>query len=115
MSGRNFKRIRFISKAMVLSGDHCFESMTENISINGLFIRTEQLISIGKTVAIIVYVPGVSRSSTLTVNCVVVRKGAHGLAFQFKALDPETFIQVRTVLSGKSAYSPPVSYLPTKP
>lgn len=114
MSDRNFKRIRFLSKAMIMSGGHCFEAMTENISITGLFIRTEHVIPIGKTVGIIVYLPGVSRRSTLTVNGVVARKEVNGLGVKFKALDSETFNHLKTVLTGNSSYSPPVFPLPTK-
>jgi len=115
MPDRNFKRIRFMTKAMVISGDHCFDAMTENISIGGLFIRTDQIIQAGKVVAIILYLPSVSRSSTLTANCIVVRKGVNGLAFQFKTLDHETFTHLRTIITRKSSYSPPVFALPTKP
>ena len=115
MPDRNFKRIRFMTKAMVISGDHCFDALTENISIGGLFIRTDQMIPVGKTVAVILYLPSVSRSSTLTANCVVVRKRANGLAFQFKSLDHDTFTHLRTILTRKYSYTPPLFSLPTKP
>jgi hypothetical protein len=115
MPSRNFKRIRFIAKAMVISGDHCFDALTENISIGGLFIKTDQMIPVGKSLAVILYLPSVSRSSSLTANCVVVRKGVNGLAFQFKSLDHDTFTHLRTILTRKYSYTPPVFSLPTKP
>jgi hypothetical protein len=99
---RKFNRIRFESQAMVMTGEQEFEASTENLSLNGLFIRTERKIPDGERAEIKINVPSASRSPFITVDGVVVRHDDHGLAFQFKSLDQDSFSYLKTVINRKS-------------
>jgi len=98
---RNFKRIHIVSKAKVMTADQYFEAVTENISVNGLFVRTDHLLSVGNVAEITLNIPSVSESSFLTVNGEVVRSDFQGLAFKFKSLDLNAFSHLRKVISSK--------------
>jgi len=104
MRNRKFNRIRLESQAKVMFGNQSFEALTENLSLNGLFIRTDRRIPVGNKAAISFNLPSASRSSTVTVDGVVVRNDVHGLAFQFKSLDHDSFSYLKTVINRKSPY-----------
>ena len=102
MQNRRFSRIRFESKAMVRTLEQSFETLTENLSLNGLFIRTERCLPVGNRVEIMLEIPSASSSSLFTVNGKVVRNDVHGMAFQFGPLDQESFSRLQTVINRKS-------------
>jgi PilZ domain len=89
---------------MVKSGNLNFETLTENISLNGLFIQTVCPIPIGRMAAISLNLPSASTSSTVTLDGEVVRSDDRGLALQFKSLNHDTFSLLRTVLGGRPHY-----------
>lgn len=102
MRNRRFNRIRFESKAMVKTTGQSFEALTENLSLNGLFIRTEKRLPVGNRAEIIFTLPSASISSSIAVNGVVVRNNIHGMAFQFGSLDQDSFSRLKTVINRKS-------------
>ncbi len=126
MPNRRFRRIRFESKAMVrttlevafkaftenisLNGlfirlELSFEAFTENISLNGLFIRTERRLPVGNRAEIMLEIPSASRSSSFTVNVTVVRNDVNGVAFHFGSLDQDCFSRLQMVIYKKSPNS----------
>ncbi len=102
MRNRRFNRIRFESRAMVNTAGQSFEALTENLSLNGIFIRTERHLPVGNKVEIMFCLPSASRSSSVTVNSTVVRNDVHGMAFQFASLDQDSFSRLKTVINRKS-------------
>jgi hypothetical protein len=102
MYNRKFNRIRFESQAMIMAGELAFEASTENLSLNGLFVRTERTLPDGERAEIKINVPSASRSPFITVDGVVVRHDDHGMAFQFKSLDHDSFSYLETVIKRKS-------------
>jgi hypothetical protein len=104
MRYRKFNRIRFESQAMIMTGEQAFEVSTENLSLNGLFVRTDQKMLKGERAEIRINVPSASRSPFLTVDGEVVRNDNHGLAFQFKSLDHDSFSYLKTVINRKSPH-----------
>jgi hypothetical protein len=99
MIDRKFKRISFISQAMVMTGSQRFEALTKDLSLDGLFIATDRLIPVGQMVSISLKMPSVSRSSELSVDGVVVRSSVRGVAFRFKSLGHDTFVYLKTVIN----------------
>ncbi len=102
MRNRRFNRIRFESLAMVKTVGQSFEASTENLSLNGLFIRTERHLPVGNRAEVMFTLPSASRSSPIAVNCVVVRNDVHGMAFQFGSMDQDSFSRLKTVINRKS-------------
>jgi hypothetical protein len=102
MPNRRFNRIRFESQSMVKSGGQSFEAFTENLSLNGLFIRTEKRIPVGNRAEIMFVLPSASRSSAFSVNGVVVRNDVDGMAFQFGSLDQDSFSRLKTIINRKA-------------
>lgn len=104
MPNRRFDRIQFESQAMVKTGGQSFEGATENLSLNGLFIRTEKRLPIGNRAEILFVLPSASRSSEISVKGSVVRYDDDGMAFQFESLDQESFSLLKTVINRKALH-----------
>ena len=104
MANRQFTRIRFESEATVMVGGCAFPALTENLSLNGIYIKTERHFPVGKRAEISFDLPSASRGSVLTVNGIVVRNDVHGLAFQFKSLDQESFAHLKSVVNRKNVH-----------
>jgi len=102
MPNRRFDRIQFESQAMVKTGGQSFEGSTENLSLNGLFIRTEKRLPVGNRAEIVFVLPSASRSSEISVKGSVVRYDDDGMAFQFGSLDQESFSLLKTVINRKA-------------
>jgi hypothetical protein len=104
MGDRHFTRIRFESKATVMVDGYDFPVLTENLSLNGIYIKTERRFAVGKRAEITFALQSASRGSVLTVNGIVVRNDVHGLALQFKSLDQESFAQLKSVINRKNIH-----------
>ena len=104
VSKRKFERIRLSSSTMVMVDHHGFAAMTEDLSLSGVLIRTDHRIPVGKRVTVSLDFPSVSRSTPVSIDCVVVRNNVHSVAFQFKSVDHDTFSFLKTVIARKSPY-----------
>lgn len=102
MPNRRFRRVQFESKAMVRTLNQSFEAYTENLSVNGLFIRTERRLPIGNLAEVLLQIPSASSNSSFTAQVNVVRSDVHGIAFQFLSLDHDSFSRLQTVVNKKS-------------
>jgi len=103
MPHRKFRRIQFETKAMVSVLHQTFEAHTENLSVNGLYIRTEQRLPVGNQAEIMLRIPSASSNPSFTAQVKVVRSDVHGIAFQFRSLDHDSFSRLQTVINNKSA------------
>jgi hypothetical protein len=101
IQNRKCKRINFVCQADVAFSDDSFEAVTENLSLNGLFIRTDHQVPVGERGEISL---NLSSSSNVSVGCVVVRNEEDGLAIQFKSVDYDSFARLKTVINRKSSY-----------
>jgi len=104
MGNRQFTRIRFESEATVMVGGCAFPVLTDNLSLNGIYLKTERHFPVGKRAEITFDLPSASRGSVLTVNGIVVRNDVHGLALQFKSLDQESFTHLKSVINRKTIH-----------
>lgn len=97
---RHFYRIKYVTTARVTVADVCFDAVTENLSANGLFLRTHHPLPPKAVAKINFNIPSASHPS-ITVNAEVVRKSPHGLAFKFKSMDFGTFAELKAVIKQK--------------
>lgn len=98
MLTRKFGRIQLACRAMVTSGNGKFDALTENISLDGLFLRTASPIPVGTVAAITMNLPSASSSAEVTVEGEVVRREDHGVAFHFKSLSHDVFSLLRMIV-----------------
>jgi len=101
MESRKYKRISIAARAIVKIGNQHFEALTKNLCLDGLLISTDHHMPVGQTASIDVKMPSISRSSDISLDGVVVRSNASGVAFRFKTVGHDTFVYLKTVLNRK--------------
>jgi hypothetical protein len=92
---RKSRRVHFVCQADIAIDDKCFEAVTDNISLDGIFIKTDSQIPVGNYGRI-----SVKRDKNIIVsaNCIVVRNDRSGFGAQFKALDYDSFSQIKALV-----------------
>jgi uncharacterized protein (TIGR02266 family) len=103
MPNRKYRRIQFVSKAMVRASNQSFDAYTENLSVNGLFIRTERRLPVGNRAEIKLEIPSASSDSSFAAHVRVIRSDDNGMALQFRSLDHDSFSRLQRVIKNKSA------------
>lgn len=95
MENRKCKRVHFVCQAEVVISGQWFEAMTDNISICGMFIRTDHRMPVGMVGRISLKL---HKAYIGYVNGVIVRSDNNGLAFQFKSFDFDSFNHIHTLV-----------------
>jgi len=104
MENRRYSRVHFESKALVRGLDQSFKfvALTENLSLNGLYIRTKRRLPVGKEVEITLEIRSSTKNPFISVPVKVVRFDVKGMAFQYGSLDQDALFRLRTVINRSS-------------
>ncbi len=94
MQRRHFPRLRINSKATFTTNEVATPCIAENISMGGLFVRTNSRIEIGEKTQITVPLPNIARKECITVDGIAVRVEEGGVAFQFHNVELDTFCEL---------------------
>lgn len=76
-----------------------FRGEVQNISLNGMFIRTGEKIAAGEIVEVMVSLTGDSSCLSINLEGVVLRTGEEGIALQYREVDLDAFIHLRNIVS----------------
>ena len=90
MERRHSSRIGMHEEASIVTKDGNFSAILENISMGGLFLRTNWPVEIGEKVEISIPMPWNYSERDLTVNVIAVRIMNEGIAFRFDNIDDDT-------------------------
>jgi hypothetical protein len=90
-NARKFERCNFVCTTEVLFDNKYFECITEDVSLNGLTVRTEHRLPVGKPASLLLYLPNNAKRQPIRIESIVTRVKSNGLAFQFKSLDQSFF------------------------
>ena len=99
MEKRNFTRIAFQTEATVVSGDMEIKGQVENLSMNGMFLRTPDRVPINAAADIRIFLSGASPAISVDVKGRPLRHEAEGIAVQFDEMDLDSFIHLRNIVA----------------
>jgi len=71
---------------------------SKNISMKGMFVRTNSEISIGTDCDVEVALKGTTKQFTIKIKGTVVRKTTKGLGISFNAIDVESYFHLKKLL-----------------
>jgi hypothetical protein len=97
MNWRVFTRFKHIAKASIAFDNAVVLGQTGNMSLQGMFIATDNDIPLNKQVDITVDFNSPDQSS-LKFNAEVVRKEANGVGIRINKLSAESFVRLRATL-----------------
>ena len=86
VNNRQFSRMDFNAKALITYADSSFTATVENLSLKGLFVKTDQRIPLEETVNILLTFSGSNGNVSLTLEGKVVRITDDGIGLNFKKI-----------------------------
>ena len=99
MEKRNFDRIPFQTKAIVRSKDATVIGIVENLSLDGIFLKTPEKLHLDKIVKIEVLFTGTSSQLSILLDGKIMRHETIGMAIQFKNIDMDAFFHLKNLIS----------------
>jgi hypothetical protein len=99
MERRNFLRILFESQAVIKFKDKTITGEIENLSLNGILIRTSEKRLINDLVEVSISLSGSSSQLSINLEGILVRCDDNGMAIQFKKIDIDSFIHLKNVIA----------------
>jgi hypothetical protein len=99
MEKRNFDRITFQTKAIVRSKDATVIGIVENLSLDGIFLKTPEKLHLNRIVKIEVLITGTSSQLSILLDGKIMRHENVGMAIQFKNIDMDAFFHLKNLLS----------------
>ena len=99
MEKRNFDRIPFQTKAIVRSKDATVIGIVENLSLDGIFLKTPEKLNLNRSVKIEVLITGTSSQLSILLDGKITRHENVGMAIQFKNVDMDAFFHLKNLIS----------------
>lgn len=86
MDNRQFDRMNFNAQVQINHADSSFTGTVENLSLKGLFVRTDQKVPLDETVGIILSFAGNNGNLALSLEGRVVRVVDDGIGLNFRKI-----------------------------
>jgi len=99
MGTRFFSRVKTKHEIKALAQDGFFIGVLENISLGGLFIRTQKCIRVGDQVEINMPLRCEFTMSNFAAKLIAIRNESEGVAFTFNDLDPKNFWTLQSFIN----------------
>lgn len=96
MEKRNFTRVDFSVWASIKFEDQVFFGDIDNVSLQGLFFKTDQEVPLNISVGVTVYN---TSNSSFFLNARVVRREKNGVGMQIQKIDANSFISLRNIVA----------------
>jgi len=96
---RNFDRIPFQTKAIVRSKDTTVIGIVENLSLDGIFLKTPEKLNLNRIVKIELLSTGTSSQLSILLDGKIMRHENIGMAIQFKNVDMDAFLHLKNLIS----------------
>lgn len=96
---RRFSRVSFEIEAVVMYKHKTFKCKVQNISLNGMFIKTPEKIPTGEILQMIISLTGDSSCLSINLEGMVLRNTGEGLALQYKKVDLDSFIHLKSIVA----------------
>ena len=99
MEKRSFDRITFQTKAIVRSKDATVIGIVENLSLDGIFLKTPEKLNLNRIVKIELLITGTSSQLSILLDGKIMRHENVGMAIQFRDIDMDTFFHLKNIIS----------------
>lgn len=99
MEKRHFARIPFQTKAIVRSKDATVIGIVENLSLDGIFLKTPERLGLNRIVKIELLFTGTSSQLSILLDGKIMRHENIGMAIQFRDIDMDAFLHLKNLIS----------------
>jgi len=98
MEKRSFTRIPLQAKALVRAKDTTIIGVIENLSLNGMFLKTPEKLRVNRVVKIELLFTGTSSQLSILLNGEIVRHENTGMAVHFRDIDLDAFFHLENLM-----------------
>jgi hypothetical protein len=102
MEDRFFRRVIFRQEIEAIAKDGLFPAAVENISLGGVFLRTNKDIPAGEQIEINIPLRNEFTTSKFSAKLTAIRAEQKGIAFKFTDLDPKNFWTLQSFIKATS-------------
>lgn len=99
MSTRKFSRVPFRIDATIKVADRQFQGEVENLSMNGMFLETDERLPEGEHVDITIVLTGSSPEICISFDGRVSRTTENGLGFTFEKIDLDSYMHLKNIVA----------------
>jgi hypothetical protein len=99
---RNFSRVDFKVSALLQTDGTAIKGEVKDLSLHGLYLETQEIIPIGTTVEITIYLSATPEPVVINVSGSVARIVPGGLGCTFDKMDVDSFAHLRSIISYQS-------------
>jgi hypothetical protein len=99
MSTRKFSRVRFCVDATIKAAERQFNGGVENLSMSGMFLVTDERLSLDDQVDITIGLTGTSPQISVNFSGTVSRINDNGLAFTFHKIDLDSYTHLKNIIA----------------
>ena len=99
MDKRRFTRVDFTINALVKYDETSFRGEVDNLSLHGIFIKTDRDVPLGTQADIIICLTEMQPEIVISLTAKAIRSVAGGVGFQFDRIDVESFSHLRSIIS----------------
>lgn len=102
MGQRKFPRVSLHSQASIRCGEINICGMLANLSLSGIYIRTDTRLALGDFAEVNFSDKVSTRNPTLKVKGKVIRIDEHGIAFKLRQMDIDSFMNLHLIVAEKA-------------
>lgn len=102
MSTRKFSRVRFNVEAIITAGERRFRGGVENLSMTGMFLLTEEIMTEGEAADMTIMLTGAEPPISVNFNGRVSRVDGNGLGFVFEKIDLDSYVHLKNIIAYNS-------------
>lgn len=95
-NNRRYERTDCQTEAIIRYRGKAISGKVENLSLKGLFVRTQEVIDIDEQVEIAIYFHGISGGLSFSLQATAVRADERGVGFNFKKIDVDSVALFKT-------------------
>ncbi len=99
MEKRNDTRIHFDVKGSVEHGGTTYTGNIENLSMKGMFLKTDASIAAESEVKVRIHLSGASSELVVYINGSVARADSSGIAVVFDRIDLDSYTHLRNIIT----------------
>ncbi len=90
---RKWVRVPYQIEAQLdIEGEKLCYPVIQNISMEGIFIKADEILSVGKSGKIVIALEFGENKMQVKANCTVVRSESEGMGIKFTYIDPDSSI-----------------------
>lgn len=90
MKNRRYERTDCQTEALIRYRGAAIKGEVENLSLKGLFVKTDQKIDVGEQVEISIFFHGADSDLSFSLQATVIRAAEHGIGFNFQKIDVDS-------------------------